>query len=424
MMKNGHLFLSLLLICYNNPAWADSYTDIENKYPSDTYIVGIAEAESSGNIYNDKTRVEILARLEIAKQIRVRIKEESLDIMCEGAGKTAFAGMEECRNQVSTVIETTVDELLRDSQIVESGEDKDRGVYYAVAVLPKYFPPFLKGGQGGFEQQEKIPSPSGRGKGEGGPIVEEVKVVTAEGKIVLGDDTTPARARAIAMNNARRTALEAVVGVNLHGSSVIYNSDLVSDLVVTATKGIIVKQNVLEDKCYTEEDRIYCLVRIEAHVKPLSQADSKRVKILKASIRRPDKNVSENSPVFQDGDEIQIKVAASDNVFINIFSIDQYGNVIKLYPNNYIKAEIIPSGKEFIFPDDTIRSQGLNLRVTTPKGMKSGIESVLIIATKEEGFFLTDPSIQNPTISDLMNELSRLDPAAWTEKTIGYEVVK
>src|SRR3990172_8671209 len=226
MMKNGHLFLSLFLICYNNPAWADSYTDIKNKYPSDTYIVGLAEAESSGNINNDKTRVEILARLEIAKQIRVRIKEESLDIMCEGAGKTAFAGMEECRNQVSTVIETTVDELLRDSQIVESGEDKDRGVYYAVAVLPKHFPPFLKGGQGGFEQQEKIPYPSGRGQGEGGHTVEEVKVVTAEGKIVLGDYTTPARARAIAMNNARRTALEAAVGVNLHGSSVIYNSDL------------------------------------------------------------------------------------------------------------------------------------------------------------------------------------------------------
>jgi len=424
MMKNGHLFLSLLLICYNNPAWADSYTDIENKYPSDTYIVGIAEAESSGNIYNDKTRVEILARLEIAKQIRVRIKEESLDIMCEGAGKTAFAGLEECRNQLSTVIETTVDELLRDSQIVESGEDKDRGVYYAVAVLPKHFPPFLKGGQGGFEQQEKIPSPSGRGKGEGGPIVEEVKVVTAEGKIVLGDDTTPARARAIAMNNARRTALETAVGVNLHGSSVIYNSDLVSDLVITATKGLIVKQHVLEDRCYTEEDRIYCLVRIEAHVKPLPQPDSKKVSILNASIRRPDKTTPANSPVFQDGDEIQIKAAASDNVFLNIFSIDQYGNVIKLYPNNYIKTEIILSGSEFVFPDDSLRNQGLKLRVATPKGMKSGIESVLIIATKEKGLFLTDPAIQNPTISDLMNDLSKLDPSSWSEKAIGYEVIK
>jgi len=425
-MKKSLSFCLIILLCLLIvQAWAVTLDNIKRDYPPDSYITGTAEVESSGNIHNDKTRAETLARLEIAKQIRVRIQEESIDIMCEGEGKSAIAGTEECRNQLTTVIETTVDELLRESQIVESGEDKDRGVYYAVAVLHKHFPPFRKGGQGGFEQKDSVPSPSGRGEGvRVGPTVEEVKVITAEGKIVLGDDTTPARARAIAMNNARRTALEEAVGVNLHGSSVIYNSDLVSDLVVTATKGLIVKQNVLEDRCYTEEDRIYCLVRIEAHVKPLFQPDSKKVSILKASIRRPDKDTPANSPVFQDGDEIQIKAAASDNVFINIFSIDQYGNVIKLYPNNYIKAEIIPSGREFTFPDDTIRSQGLNLRVTTPKGLKSGIESVLIIATKEEGFFLTDPSIQNPTISDLMNELSRLDPAAWTEKTIGYEVVK
>jgi len=411
------LLYFLMLIVQVVQAWAVTFDNIKRDYPPDSYIIGTAEVEFSGDVHNDKTRAEALARLEIAKQIRVRIQEESIDIMCEGEGKTAFAGTEECRNQLTTVIETTVDELLRDSQIIKSGEDKDRGVYYAFAVLPVKDKVFSISG--------KIPSPSGRGEGVMvGLTVDEVKVITAEGRIVLGDDTTPARARAMAMNNARRTALEEAVGVNLHGSSVIYNSDLVSDLVVTATKGIIVKQNVLEDKCYTEEDRIYCLVRIEAHVKPLSQLDSKKVKILKASIGRPDKNVSENSPVFQDGDEIQLKIAASDNVFINIFSIDQFGNVIKLYPNNYIKTGIIPSGKEFIFPDDTIRSQGLILRVTTPKGLKSGIESVLIIATKEEGFFLTDPSIQNPTISDLMNELSKLDPSSWSEKAIGYEVIK
>ncbi len=425
-MKKKLSFCLFILLCFLIvQAWAVTLDNLKRDYPPDSYITGTAEVESSGDVHNDKTRAETLARLEIAKQIRVRIQEESTDIMCEGEGKSAIAGTQDCRNQLTTVIETTVDELLRESQIVESGEDKERGVYYAVAVLHKHFPPFRKGGQGGFEQQENIPSPSGRGEGvRVGPTVEEVKVITAEGKTVLGDDTTPARARAIAMNNARRTALEEAVGLNLHGSSVIYNSDLVSDLVVTATKGIIVKQNVLEDKCYTEEDRIYCLVRIEAHVKPLSQLDSKKVRILKASIRRPDKNVSENSSVFQDGDEIQLKIAASDNVFINIFSIDQFGNVIKLYPNNYIKTQIIPSGKEFTFPDDTIRSQGLNLRVTTPKGLKSGIESVLVIATKEEGSFLTDPSIQNPTISDLMNELSKLDPSSWTEKAIGYEVIK
>ena len=188
-MKKRFSFCLFIILCLLIvQAWAVTLDNLKRDYPPDSYITGIAEVESSGDVHNDKTRAEILARLEIAKQIRVRIQEESIDIMCEGEGKTAFAGTEECRNQLTTVIETTVDELLKDSQIVESGADKNNGVYYAVAVLP------IKDKV--FSLPEKIPSPSGRGKGEGGPTVEEVKVVTTEGKIVLGDDTTPAHARA------------------------------------------------------------------------------------------------------------------------------------------------------------------------------------------------------------------------------------
>ena len=141
------LLYFLMLIVQVVQAWAVTFDNVKRDYPPDSYIIGTAEVEFSGDVHNDKTRAEALARLEIAKQIRVRIQEESIDIMCEGEGKTAFAGAEECRNQLSTVIETKVDELLKDSQIVESGEDKDRGIYYAVAILPKYSPPFKKGGK-------------------------------------------------------------------------------------------------------------------------------------------------------------------------------------------------------------------------------------------------------------------------------------
>src|SRR3990172_10453691 len=114
------ILLSLLIV----QAWAVTLDNLKRDYPPDSYFTGTAEVESSGDVHNDKTRAETLARLEIAKQIRVRIQEESIDIMCEGEGKTAFAGTEGCRNQLSTVIETKVDELLKDSQIVESGEDR------------------------------------------------------------------------------------------------------------------------------------------------------------------------------------------------------------------------------------------------------------------------------------------------------------
>jgi len=59
---------------------------------------------------------------------------------------------------------------------------------------------------------------------------EGIKVVIAEGKAVLGDDRTPAQAKAIAMNNARRNALEEAVGVNLHSSTLVYNSQLIASM--------------------------------------------------------------------------------------------------------------------------------------------------------------------------------------------------
>jgi len=94
------------------------------------------------------------------------------------------------------------------------------------------------------------------------PIAEGIKVVIAEGKAVLGDDTTLAQARAIAMNNTRRNALEEAVGVNLLSSTLVYNSQPISDLISTATKGLIIAQKVIDEKCYTEAGNIYVLQRL------------------------------------------------------------------------------------------------------------------------------------------------------------------
>ena len=110
-MKKPIVWIFLLLYFHAVSVVAGAYEDIKKEYPTDSYLVGIGEVVSSGNQHSDRIMAETQARLEIAKQIRVRIQEESIDIMCEGEGKTAFAGMEECRNQLTTVIEATVDEF-------------------------------------------------------------------------------------------------------------------------------------------------------------------------------------------------------------------------------------------------------------------------------------------------------------------------
>lgn len=246
--------------------------------------------------------------------------------------------------------------------------------------------------------------------------------VTAEGSVLMGEDTTPGQAKASALNNARRAALEKATGVEVHGTSTVYNFQLINDLVMTSTRGLIVKENVLENKCQMKDELISCTSKIEAVVKPLNLERRGDFAVTKVAVRRPDKETDPKSPVFQCLDEIDIRAAANHDAYLNIFSVDQNGNITKLYPNEFCAFDKTLAGKELVFPEDAQRKSGLRLKVKTPKGVKKSVESVLVVATKDRVDFLSDKTIENPTVTDLMRELSDLDPSLWAEKTVGYEV--
>ena len=248
--------------------------------------------------------------------------------------------------------------------------------------------------------------------------------VEAEGTILLGDDSTMGQAKAAALNNARRAALEKATGVEVHGSSMVYNYQLINDLVHTATRGIIVKENLIRNSCTTKDEQLSCSAKIEAWVKPLHAEKRGNFKIISAGVHRPDRQEEVKNPVFQNGDEIHIHAAANHDAWISMFSVDQFGGISKLYPNDYIKQEKIPAGKEAVFPDDPCRQSGLKLKVRTPRGMKKAVESVLVIATKEKAALLESRKNQDLTITDLMKELSEMDLSQWVEHTVGYEVTE
>ena len=126
------LCVAALAAALASPAFALELPEIKKQFPESGFIVGIGEMKASGNGPADKRMAEVLARLEIAKQIRVRVEEEMVDTACEGSGKTAGSA---CRNEVVMIIKLTVDEVLAGSKIVKSGEEK--GTVYAVAVIPK-----------------------------------------------------------------------------------------------------------------------------------------------------------------------------------------------------------------------------------------------------------------------------------------------
>lgn len=113
-------------------AFALEFPDVKNQYPENEFIIGTGEVKASNNNSADKRIAEIMARVEIAKQIRVRIESEMVDTVCEERGK---ARESDCRNEVTMVIKQTVDEILAGSKIVKYGTEK--GTVYAVVVLQK-----------------------------------------------------------------------------------------------------------------------------------------------------------------------------------------------------------------------------------------------------------------------------------------------
>ena len=254
-------------------------------------------------------------------------------------------------------------------------------------------------------------------------IEDGLKECVTEGISFFGEDTTQSQARAMAMNNARVRALEEAVGVVLRGSTTLFNGDLINDLVTTATKGIIVEEEVLEKGIKEKGDTIVYRVLLKSRVKPLKSDKKRKLKIIKADVYDVTNPRATSSPVFTSGDEIQIKTKVNSEAFLTILSVDQNGRISKLYPNPYAESYLVPARKDFIFPTEGLRTMGIKLRVSTPGKLTKAFESVLVIATVDKPHFLED-SGEDPTLTDLMRELSEIDPSEWVQLTRGYEVRK
>lgn len=247
-------------------------------------------------------------------------------------------------------------------------------------------------------------------------------VVDSEGKAEISAGRTPDEARRLALDRARRAALEEVAGVDVRSSTVIYNADLINDMVMTGTGGLIVGQEILLNECGEDSGRLICTVRIRATVSVMDRSKEASFHI-KANVQQPGARSGNDVVLFKDGDEVQVKVRLDNNGYISIFGVDQTGSVSQLFPNKYAKESLVEGGTDFIFPDEAQREAGLRLRARTLEGKRKSNESMMIIATTRNVTFLEDAG-ESPKVTDLMAELAALDREVWAQATRGYVILK
>lgn len=99
-------------------------------YPSDQYVVGIGQGDlAKGPIVCQRVS-ELSARTDLAKQIRIFVKEHMIDRVRERSGKEVDQDIELTREEI-------VQEYLQGVKIVDHHVDLDKNICSATAVMPK-----------------------------------------------------------------------------------------------------------------------------------------------------------------------------------------------------------------------------------------------------------------------------------------------
>ena len=114
----------------DRPSWVDG--ERVSRYPAGRYIVGIGTSPDTGDETQDRARADNAARAEVAKQIRVQVKEAIVDIQREETGKAAdFGSLMEIKS------ESSVDLSLEGLAIADRYFDPKKKLHHSLAVLER-----------------------------------------------------------------------------------------------------------------------------------------------------------------------------------------------------------------------------------------------------------------------------------------------
>ena len=99
-------------------------------YSPDQYVIGIGQGDlTKGSIVCQRVS-ELSARTDLAKQIRIFVKEHMVDRIRERSGKAADQDIELTREEI-------VQEYLQGVKIIDHHTDEEKNICTATAVMPK-----------------------------------------------------------------------------------------------------------------------------------------------------------------------------------------------------------------------------------------------------------------------------------------------
>ncbi len=252
--------------------------------------------------------------------------------------------------------------------------------------------------------------------------------VESEGSFNLGDETTMDLAQRASLEAARRAAIEKVVGMNVTGSTLVRNAQLVDDLVHVVSKGMIVEEQVLERGLQAQGSAgSHATYRTKIRAQVVRLSPGKRGANYSVQCRL-------NRTTYQHGDHAELRVTPTQDSYLYVFDITEDEHLTVLAPNRFVPETYVPSGHEYVFPPAELVKRGIHMTTMVASGKQRSVESIKVIATRQpievlkrrapEAIFEEFRPNDTTMLVDLLKTLAGLEPGEWTECAATYEIVQ
>lgn len=206
--------------------------------------------------------------------------------------------------------------------------------------------------------------------------------VAATGSVRFGDHDTKHQAFAQAIGEARRKAIDTLLGVRIDHRFMDFQSEnsIRGELVLTekllrATQlGRSVKENVLHVGPVDDPGCVAC--RVEAQIQTCLVPEKERT----------DKDfqvhVQLNRSSYQNGDEVIIAATSTRDAYLYIYNVDLDFRAALIAPNKYVPSVRVKAGETWVYPSDDLRAKGLQATARLLPGSSVSAETIRIVASK------------------------------------------
>jgi hypothetical protein len=249
--------------------------------------------------------------------------------------------------------------------------------------------------------------------------------VTVDGTAPI-ENVTKNEARKRAIANARREAVEKVVGVDILSETMVINYNVSGDVIRTIPYGKVIGQEILKEEielipAKDKGEAPYLAYKIKMRARVVKEKGQADVFFrLRAELNRT---------VFREGDPMEIRVTPSRDCYLSM----EDETAIILFPNRFKQNNFVKANTTFTFPDEADRKRGITLEAFLGAGKRKEDEIIHILALKEPLHFNTASFKEgiygiydgrSAMVSDLVKNVVGIPLSHRAEKFIPYRTTK